>query len=697
MAQACFILLSLLCHGLTHMKFFDEFYFKGREQMHWIHSDVLRRIKEQIYWLDIRHGKVPAETQNLVYLGKQRKELKNERAKAWNLLPGAGASTPPNNEENPTEIEQEGVNSDLNEEAQFRDSSDSPKDEMDLSYETKMNNSGSIDDREMQESAGSKDDVIATERVSVKNESIKVEGFVNNSQEKLEEVESVDVEKLPVATEDEKLTDDAQDSQEDDGSTDTVEEATAAGSNSTRLDDKPIDELEEKTEEAVGVGTDKVAPDNFLTDETFEEELLDESYEELENVFEELDEIFSDESEKDATESNETDNERRTVESSEGEAMNEAAGKSEAADPPKERQTNSSKPEASKQGPDESKSPPSFENTDEDLIDFDVVDSKEASSKDTVASVQTKPEPKTKTPEGLLDSNKKDVSSDTNSTEKEAAAQKKEKRDEESLISQRASMPEKSSVSDNMQDSFEEESIVYKGTWGVKRLEGERDFSLPPDLLEQYVRSIDKRDTDDQSEVDKTGGTNDDPLGTGFEAVPPNKSVNTEFVEGLDDINKFMEAVDPPDELDVGAAGSSIQEVLVGQGLRILMKRVGLGMTYIRKQVGSRAESFISKRRNQDGKFTLVSRERVDKTKDKIRETFQQALRGMRTVAEDLFGMGEEEDMEFDFNFEQDDFDFEQDDASGDLASLRERLLQQQPEGDGEIDEEPSLSRGFFG
>jgi hypothetical protein len=49
---------------------------------------------------------------------------------------------------------------------------------------------------------------------------------------------------------------------------------------------------------------------------------------------------------------------------------------------------------------------------------------------------------------------------------------------------------------------------------------------------------------------------------------------NREFVEGLDDLHKLMEEVDPPDEMDVGAAGSSIQEVLMGQGTKIISKRL---------------------------------------------------------------------------------------------------------------------------
>jgi len=58
---------------------------------------------------------------------------------------------------------------------------------------------------------------------------------------------------------------------------------------------------------------------------------------------------------------------------------------------------------------------------------------------------------------------------------------------------------------------------------------------------------------------------------------------SNEFVDGLDDIDKFFQNVDAPDELDVGAGGSSIQEVLMGQGSQILLKRIKMGLDAIRK------------------------------------------------------------------------------------------------------------------
>jgi len=60
-------------------------------------------------------------------------------------------------------------------------------------------------------------------------------------------------------------------------------------------------------------------------------------------------------------------------------------------------------------------------------------------------------------------------------------------------------------------------------------------------------------------------------------SLPPssnNKDANREFVTGLDDVDKLFESVEVPDELDVGADGSSMQDVLVGQALKIIMKKV---------------------------------------------------------------------------------------------------------------------------
>jgi hypothetical protein len=70
----------------------------------------------------------------------------------------------------------------------------------------------------------------------------------------------------------------------------------------------------------------------------------------------------------------------------------------------------------------------------------------------------------------------------------------------------------------------------------------------------------------------------------GKKKINSNADVNSEFVEGLDDIDDFFEGVDPPDELDVGY-GSSIQDVLMDKGKHILLKKVRGVLRWI--QIGS--------------------------------------------------------------------------------------------------------------
>ncbi|CAJ1937013.1 unnamed protein product [Cylindrotheca closterium] len=77
--------------------------------------------------------------------------------------------------------------------------------------------------------------------------------------------------------------------------------------------------------------------------------------------------------------------------------------------------------------------------------------------------------------------------------------------------------------------------------------------------------------TDDERTPDETAGN----------PAAQAKDVNSDFVEGLDDIDKFFEGVDPPDELDVGASGSSMQDMLMKKGKEILIKRFWLGFKIV--------------------------------------------------------------------------------------------------------------------
>ena len=79
---------------------------------------------------------------------------------------------------------------------------------------------------------------------------------------------------------------------------------------------------------------------------------------------------------------------------------------------------------------------------------------------------------------------------------------------------------------------------------------------------------------DEKNEEDTAAGSIDESsTNTELPAFDSLPDVNSDFIDGIDDLDKFLEEVDTPDELDV-AHGSSMQEVLVGKGVQILVKKV---------------------------------------------------------------------------------------------------------------------------
>ncbi|KAL7551142.1 hypothetical protein ACHAWF_014342 [Thalassiosira exigua] len=89
-------------------------------------------------------------------------------------------------------------------------------------------------------------------------------------------------------------------------------------------------------------------------------------------------------------------------------------------------------------------------------------------------------------------------------------------------------------------------------------------------------------DYDDDSTISTTTATSSSNI---------NKEANRKFVDGLDEIDKLFESVEVPDELDVGADGSSMQDVLVGQGLKIIWKRARNFGKGVRSKFEDAAES----------------------------------------------------------------------------------------------------------
>jgi hypothetical protein len=90
---------------------------------------------------------------------------------------------------------------------------------------------------------------------------------------------------------------------------------------------------------------------------------------------------------------------------------------------------------------------------------------------------------------------------------------------------------------------------------------------------------LSRDDSNNNVQHDETTHQTADKITINYDESPPisnlnkDEDANREFVMGLDEIDKFFESVSPPDELDVGADGSSMQDVLVGQGLKIIFKR----------------------------------------------------------------------------------------------------------------------------
>lgn len=110
------------------------------------------------------------------------------------------------------------------------------------------------------------------------------------------------------------------------------------------------------------------------------------------------------------------------------------------------------------------------------------------------------------------------------------------------------------------------------------------ESSIPESLLKESIFPLGMGSPEESLTSDQEKDNNSTP---DTESVNSSNSndVNMDFVEGLDDLDKFFEGVDPPDELDVGASGSSMQDMLMQKGKEILTKRFMLGVRFLRQGV----------------------------------------------------------------------------------------------------------------
>ena len=176
-----------------------------------------------------------------------------------------------------------------------------------------------------------------------------------------------------------------------------------------------------------------------------------------------------------------------------------------------------------------------------------------------------------------------------------------------------------------------------------------------------------------------------------------NPSANEKFVTGLDDLHKFLEEVDPPDELDVSAGGLSIQEVLMGQGVAIIKTRVNKVVGRVKesfqivriegRQKLNSLKQFLEDRFDFNVDEVAVSLlEKIEVPRQNVKEFLEEnmnmeKIKGIKQVVGDviqsaktiLTNLGifdsdeEDEDDLIDFG----DFDFQ----SGDLEEMRRKLM----------------------
>jgi len=219
--------------------------------------------------------------------------------------------------------------------------------------------------------------------------------------------------------------------------------------------------------------------------------------------------------------------------------------------------------------------------------------------------------------------------------------------------------------------------VPYCGVWGVFRWERKRADLSTLFLLFQDLFMGDPNDPDRNASqmdmADMASLMTDEIMRQGQQAMletpdvsdeaPPGaakpKSVNNEFVEGLDDIDKLFEGVDPPDELDVGAGGSSIQEVIMGQGRRILVKRISVGIQLVRKTALQVKDKVTVRLKNKGFKFTMPEKEEaIEGAKQAGKWAWATAQQLFETAKGILDDMLEGEDLPVEDDLEEEEAEF---------------------------------------
>jgi hypothetical protein len=188
-----------------------------------------------------------------------------------------------------------------------------------------------------------------------------------------------------------------------------------------------------------------------------------------------------------------------------------------------------------------------------------------------------------------------------------------------------------------------EEEDTYWGIWGGRTYHKRADLSVLTLLFQDLLLQA-------QADGVELGTTMEDLLdasltSTGLHAddITIPEAPQSHFLDGLDDLDKLFEDVDPPDELDI-SLGSSMQEILVGRGSQIVRKHVVKGLQALQQGLRQIRTTVTNKVTDEEGRLRLVSKEELVHAGQWLIQTAQRTYDTLQVFVDDLFeGNGEDE------------------------------------------------------
>ena len=226
----------------------------------------------------------------------------------------------------------------------------------------------------------------------------------------------------------------------------------------------------------------------------------------------------------------------------------------------------------------------------------------------------------------------------------------------------------KEQTQDNLSDTFAAASQVYtaqakkeglyvgdtkksyRGIWGELRSNQSRPnmmvlFELFQDA---FVEAITGSHTqaqaealvDDMGEIlaSKTAPVDVDKV---MAAEPDKVEISNTFVDGLDDIDKLFEDVDPPDELDIASFGSSMQEILTGRVIHIARKRLMMGVDFVKESFVKTKVTVVTRFTSGDGKIRFISKDELKQTGRATINVLKRSYTFVKELVVDLMDSGE--------------------------------------------------------